>query len=83
MDGAAARFAGVGVATAVNPMTVILGNAAHLGEISASQEVEKIAETLGEVTRRAGESARSSRSSRQQWRWCLRRRSRERERQSE
>ena len=69
----------------VNPTTAILGNAAHLGEISANQEVEKMEEleadleTLGEVTRRGGEGARSSRSSRRQWRWRLRRRGRERE----
>ena len=60
------RFAGIGVAMAVNPTTEILGNAAHLGEISGNQEVEKMAELEadskmpGEVTRHEGESARSS-----------------------
>jgi len=50
----------------VNPTTAILGNAAHLGEISACQEVEKMAELEedsemhGEKARREGESARSS-----------------------
>jgi len=34
--GAAARFAGIGVATAANPMTKNLRNAAHLGEISSN-----------------------------------------------
>jgi len=54
------------VATVVNPTTEILGNAAHLREISGSQEVEKKVElevhpeTPGEVTRREGEGARSS-----------------------
>ena len=88
-DGAAARFVEVGVATAVNLTMGILGNAAHLGEISSSQEVDKKAEleadseTPVEVTRCEGENARSSRSSRRQWRWRLYRQSHERERQSE
>jgi len=34
--GAAARFAGIGVATATNPTTENLRNAAHLGEISSN-----------------------------------------------
>jgi hypothetical protein len=34
--GAAARFAGIGVATAANPTTENLRNAAHLGEISSN-----------------------------------------------
>jgi len=34
--GAAARFAGIGVATAANPTTMNLRNAAHLGEISSN-----------------------------------------------
>ena len=34
--GAAARFAGIGVATAVNPMTMNSRNAAHLAEISSN-----------------------------------------------
>ena len=78
------RFDGIWVATAVNPTTAILRNAAHLREISASQEVEKMeeleadSETLGEEVRREGEDARSSRSSRRQWQWCFRCRSRER-----
>ena len=33
---AAARFAGIGVATAANPTTMNLRNAAHLGEISSN-----------------------------------------------
>jgi len=33
--GAAARFVGIGVATAANPTTVNLRNATHLGEISS------------------------------------------------
>jgi len=83
-DGAAARFAWVGVARTVNPTTAILRNAALLGEISVSQEVEKMeeleadSETLGEEARREGESARSSRSSQRQWRRHCCRRSRER-----
>ena len=68
------RFAGVGVVAAVNLTTAILGNGAHLGEISASQEVEKMAEleadseTLREEARHKDESTRSLRSSRRQWR---------------
>jgi len=34
--GAAARFTGIGVATAANPTTKNLRNAAHLGEISSN-----------------------------------------------
>jgi len=34
--GAAARFAGIGVATAANPTTENMRNAAHLGEISSN-----------------------------------------------
>jgi len=80
-----ARFAGIGVAMAVNPTTATLRNAAHLGEISASQEVEKMeeleadSETLEGEVRCEDESAWSSRSSRRQWRWRFRRRSRKRE----
>jgi len=54
------------VTTTVNPTTAILRSAAHLGEISASQEVEKMEELeadlemLGEEARREGEGARSS-----------------------
>ena len=89
MDGAAARFAGIGVATTVNPTTAISRNTAHLEEISANQEVEKMeelevdTETLGGEARRNGEGARSSRSSRRQWGWRFRRQSREREREGE
>ena len=78
------RFAKIGVATAVNPTTANSRNVAHLGEISSSQEVEKMEEleadleTLGGEVRREGEDARSSRSSRRQWQWCFRCRSRER-----
>ena len=78
-DGAAERFAGIGVVTAISR------NAAHLGEILASQEVEKMEElkedmeTLGGEARRKGKGARSSQSSRRQWRWRFRRLSRERE----
>jgi len=35
-DGAAVRFTGIGVATAANPTTENLRNAAHLGEISSN-----------------------------------------------
>ena len=35
-NGAAARFAEIGVATAANPTTENLRNAAHLGEISSN-----------------------------------------------
>jgi len=81
------RFAGIRVATAVNPMTANSRNMAHLREISANHEVEKMedleadSETLGGEARPKGEGARSSRSSRQQWRWRFRRRSRERGRE--
>ena len=86
---AAARFAGIGVATAVNPTTTNLRNAAHLGEISSSQGVEKMEElkvdleTLRGEARCRAEGAGSLRSFRRQWRWCFRRRSRERERKEE
>ena len=52
-DRAAARFAGIRVATAVNPTTANSQNAAHLGKISSNQGVEKMEgleadmETLG------------------------------------
>ena len=81
------RFAGIGVATAVNPTTAISRNVAHLGEISSNQGVEKMEEleadleTLRGEARREDERARSSRSSRRQWRWRFRRRGRERERE--
>ena len=83
-DRAAARFAGIRVTTAVNPTTTTLWSAAHLGEISTSQEVEKMEEleadsqNLGGEVRHEDESVRSSWSSRRQWRWRFRRRSRER-----
>ena len=73
-DGAAARFAGIGVATAVNPTTTNSRNVAHLGEISSNrwvhkmEELEANSETLEGEARRSGEDARSSRSSRRQWR---------------
>jgi len=72
-DGAAVRFAGIGVATAVNPTTAISRNVAHLREISSNQEVEEMEElevdleTLGGEVRREDECARSSRSSWRQW----------------
>ena len=78
-DGAAARFARIGVATAMNPTTANSRNVAHLGEISSSQEVEKMEEleadleVLGGEVRHRDEGARSSRSSRWQWRWRFRR----------
>jgi len=62
----------------VNPTTTHLGNAAHLGEISSSQEVEKMEElevdleTLGGEARRRGEGAGSLRTSWRQWRWRFR-----------
>jgi len=86
---AAARFAGIGVATAVNPTMTNSRNVAHLGEISSNRGVEKMEEleadleTLGGEARRRGEGARSSRSSGRQWRWRYRRRSRERESKEE
>ena len=69
----------------MNPDDGDLRNAAHLGEISSNQGVEKMEEleadleTLRGEVRRRGEGAGSSRSSRRQWRWRFRRRSRERE----
>jgi len=88
-DGAAARFAGIGVVTAVNPTTTNSRNAAHLGEISSNQGVENMEEleadleTLGGEMRREGTCGRSSRSSRRQWRRSFCRRSRARERKGE
>jgi len=85
-DGAAARFAGIGVAMAVNPTTANSRNAAHLGEISSNQEVEKMEklevdlETLGGEVKREDGHAQSSRSSRRQWQWRFYHRSRARER---
>jgi len=81
-DGAAARFAGIGVATAVNPTTTNSRNAAHLEEISSNRGVEKMEEleadleTLRGEVRRKDAHGRSSRSARQQWRRRFRRRSR-------
>jgi len=72
-NGAAARFAGIRVATAANPTTTNLRNAAHLGEISSNKRVEKMEEleadleTLGVEARHRGEGARCLRSSRRQW----------------
>jgi len=64
-------------------------NAAHLGEISSNEGVEKMEELEvdlemleGEV-RREDARGRSARSSRRQWRWRFRRRSRAREREGE
>jgi hypothetical protein len=57
----------------VNQTTAISRNVDHLGEISSSQEVEKMEEleadleTLGGEVRRRYEGARSSRSFRRQW----------------
>ena len=71
-DRAAARFAGIGVATTMNPTTTNSRNAAHLGEISSNQGVEKMEEleadleTLGGEVRREDARGRSSRSSRRQ-----------------
>jgi len=82
---AAARFAGIGVATAANPTTKNLQNAAHLGEISSNRWVEKMEEleadleALGGEARYRDEDARSLRSSRRQWP----RRSRQSERERE
>jgi len=65
-DGAAARFAGIGVATAANPTTKNLRNATHLGEISSNRWVEKMEEleadleALGGEAKHRGEGARSS-----------------------
>ena len=73
-NGAAARFAEIGVMTAVNPTTRNSRNVAHLGEIWSNWVVEKMEEleadleTLGGEARRKGEGARSSWSSRRQWR---------------
>jgi len=76
-DGAAVRFVGIGVTTAVNPTTAISRNVAHLREVSSNQEVEK----MGKLeARREDERAISSRRSRRQWRWRFSRRSRERKR---
>ena len=86
-DRAAARFAGIGVATAVNPTTANSQNAAHLGKISSNQGVDKMEEleadleTRGGEVKREDERARSSRSSRRQWRWRFRHRSRARDRE--
>lgn len=86
-DRAAARFAGIGVATAVNPATANSQNVAHLGKISSNQGAEKMEElevdleTLGGEVRCEDERARSSRSSRRQWRWCFHCQSRTRERE--
>jgi len=72
-DRAAARFAGIRVATAVNPTTANSQNAAHLGKISSNQGVEKMegleadVETLRGEVGCEDERARSSRSSRRQW----------------
>ena len=88
-DGAAARFAGIGVVTAVNPTTAISQNAAHLGKIPSNQRVEKMEElemdleTLGGEVRGEDARGRSSRSSWRQWRWRFRRGSRARERERE
>ena len=87
--GAAARFAGIRVATAANPTTKNLRNAAHLGEISSNRWVEKMEElkvnleALGGEARRRDEGERSWRSSRRQWRRRFRQSERERERKEE
>jgi len=84
-DGAVARFAGIGVTTAVNPTTKNLRNAAHLGEITSNRWVEKMEEleanleALGGEARHTDEGARCSRSSRRQWRRRFRQSERERE----
>jgi len=84
MDGAAARFAGIAVTTAVNPTTRNSGNVAHLGEISSNCWVEKMEEleadleALGGKARRRGEGAMSLRSSRRQWRRRFRQTERDR-----
>jgi len=84
-NGAAARFAGIGVATAANPTTTNSRNVAYLGKISSSREAEEMeeleagSETLGGEAKRRGEGARSSRSSRRQWRRRFRQAERERE----
>jgi len=83
-DGAAARFAGIGVTTAVNPTTRSSRNVAHLGEISSNRWVEKMEEleadleALGGEARRRGEGVKSLRSSRRQWRRRFRQSERER-----
>ena len=65
-DRAAARFAGVGVAAAVNLTTANSRNVAYLGSISSNGEMEKKKElvadllTLGEEARREDEGAWSS-----------------------
>ena len=71
---AATRFAGIGVATGVNPTTTNSRNVAHLMEILSNRGVEKMeeleanSETHGGEARCRGEGVRSSRSSRRQWR---------------
>jgi len=82
---AAARFAGIGVATAENPTTKNLRNAAHLGEISSNRWVEKMEELEADLevltgeARRRDEEAMSSQSSRRPWRRRFRQSERERE----
>jgi len=82
-DGAAARFAGIGVTTAVNPTTRNSRNVAHLRGISSNrgvemmEELEADLETLGGEANHRDEGARSSRSSRWQWRRRFRRSERE------
>jgi len=72
-DGAAARFAGIGVTTGANTTTKNLRNAAHLGEISSNRWVEKMEElevnleALGGKARHRDEGAKSWRRSRWQW----------------
>jgi len=79
-----ARFARIGVATAVNPTTTNSRNVAHLGKISSNRGVEKMEELEADLealvgeARRRGEGARSSRSSRRQWRRRFRPTERER-----
>ena len=65
-DRAAARFAGVGVAAAVNLTTANSRNVGYLGSILSNREMEKMKElvadslTLGEEARREDEGAWSS-----------------------
>jgi len=54
-DGAAARFARIEVATAMNQTTANSRNVAHLGEISSSQEVEKMEELEADLEVLGGE----------------------------
>ena len=54
-NGAAARFAGIGVATAVNPTTANLQNVAHLGKILSNQGVEKMEELEADLDTLGGE----------------------------